>query len=141
MHGLRADFGYIPEPDEVARKNTVLWRIAGATECAFLFKAALFQTDEVDVLARFAAWLELFVTYLRSDQRQTGAVYLDLGDVGSVPGVVGCDYREVLFAVPRRCRSARAGAIRPSGSCSPTAGCPGSSGCPRCSGGARPPAS
>jgi hypothetical protein len=100
LYGVDFSFGFLREQREKRTMHSGLWIVKDASKCSFLFNKGLFETDNVETVNRFAAWFELFISFLQSKYVHAGAVYADVGDVGAMQGLTACDYREGSFAVP-----------------------------------------
>jgi hypothetical protein len=77
------------------------WEILDAAHSRFIFNPAGFEDDSaIGIILFWTRSMALYDGYHRSGQAATGAVDVNLFDIGMVPGLTFCDYRDRQFLVP-----------------------------------------
>ena len=103
---LRDRLGFGAEFEIDVRRNgpglhCVSWEIAASGRHRFTFDATAYENDQTRVVSLLFQWIfPLLAHYAAQPDRECGRVVLNLGDVGTVPGLAFCDSRPDRFLVP-----------------------------------------
>ena len=86
--------------DGVPSEHVALWTLRGQ-KLSFLFSDRVIDHQFMDVILKH--WIQVMPALCRYAARPElprGAVFINLGDVGTVPGLAYCDYRPGFFLIP-----------------------------------------
>ena len=82
-------------------RDAVRWEIKDKAKSVLWFDSQFAQSSGMEpTLVRLVSLLPLLVAYRSYDQFVGGTVWLNLGDVGHVPGLAFCDSRPEYFLIP-----------------------------------------
>jgi hypothetical protein len=81
--------------------DVVRWDIEDRTHCSIRLSYTLPRAEHAEfTVIRLVCTLPLFAAYRSYDGFSTGSLYVNLGDIGYVPGLAFCDSRAEYFLVP-----------------------------------------
>ena len=98
-HDLPCAVRFSLSPDVGASR--VLWEVNLPEEMHFVFSSGIASPGAAKMTILNLVWISpIFVSYAQSSQAESGAVLVNLFDVGLSPGLSFCDNREGHFLIP-----------------------------------------
>jgi hypothetical protein len=81
--------------------SIVLWSVERSDPLTFAFSENFREHPYADLLLKnWVQVLPLFVSVVRFNHPQSGRLWINLGDMGDIPGLAFCDHREDYHLVP-----------------------------------------
>ncbi len=94
-------FGLGVEDNRHPYVNVIRWEIRDQAHCRIWFDSKLLQSSAMEaVIIRFVSALPLLASYRTYEGFSSGDLFVNLGDIGYVPGLAFCGSRPEYFLVP-----------------------------------------
>jgi hypothetical protein len=94
-------FGVGLEENSHQRMEVFRWEIRDQAHCKIWFDKEFPRSSEMEpVIVRFVSVLPLLTAYRTYERFSAGNLFVNIGDIGYVPGLAFCDSRPKYFLIP-----------------------------------------
>jgi hypothetical protein len=94
-------FGIGVEHNNHPRRDVIRWEIQNEAHSKLWFDKRLLQSGAMEpMIVRLVSVLPLLASYRTYDRFSAGSLFVNLGDIGYVPGLAFCDSRPEYFLIP-----------------------------------------